>query len=106
MSHYAENTGRHCMAVLILAALSRRLRTANIPTEAEAKRNKQGFMLLGTRCNVVAKDGAILIEGRSIADWAKSGIAEAQAKEVMLARGTGVLKKCSWAELWRAYKNN
>ena len=103
MSHYSENTGRHCMAVLILTALSRKLRTANIPTEAEAKR-RQGLVLFGARCNVIAKDGETFIEGRTVAEWAKSGISEAQAKEAMLAMGAGVLKKCSWEELWKAYK--
>jgi len=103
MNHYAENTGRHCMAVLIDSALKKRLDMVDIP-EKSAKRKNKATILFGLNCIVVDNQGAIEIDGMHKDVWARVGITEAQAKEVMMAHGTGVLKKCSWSELWRAYK--
>ena len=105
MSHYAQNTGRHCMAVLILSALAKRLRACNLPTqrEAKAKGKQAGMSLFAERCIVTCDDGITSIEGKPIAEWAKVGITEAQAKAVM--QDSGVLKKCTWEQLWRAYKS-
>ena len=101
MSHYAQNTGRHCMAVLILSATEKRLDTAGI--SKKSKDGKHVLSLFGLRCNVVVRDSAIFVEGRKMAEWASVGITEAQAKVVM--HGSGVLKKCTWEQLWRAYKS-
>jgi len=52
---------------------------------------------------VIDNQGAIEIDGMNKDVWARVGITEAQAQVVM--QGSGVLKKCTWDELWAAYKN-
>jgi hypothetical protein len=111
--YYAKWSGKHCMQVILERAAKFALTRLTIPTtegaKLEAKRAKAekkpwGLFLFGVRLNITKDEGDVRVNGLRLSEWLKTGITEEQAKSVMLLRGGDVLKKCSWEELWGAYR--